>query len=59
MTNSCILLAIFHIFKLDIASRGTRKYSFWEAGGHDRVFVYTVLASLNNTMLIGITGHDG
>ncbi len=32
---------------LHFAGRGTRKYNFWEAGGHDRVFVYTVWASLD------------
>ncbi len=28
------------------AARGTRKYNFWETGGHNCVFVYTVWASL-------------
>ncbi len=30
----------------NFAGRGPRKYTFWGAGGHDCVFVYTVRASL-------------
>ena len=32
---------------LNCAARGTRKCSFWEVGGYDPVFVYTVWASLH------------